>query len=186
MQSSLAVTALLMGLAGGPQLTARGYLVLTLHRPANVDTHAVLAGLLAAAAKAAGALPLIFPVHPRTARSLETIGALPENLHLVEPLPYLEFNGLVAHALGVITDSGGVSEETTVMGVPCLTLRDSTERPETVTLGTNVLIGTDPENLAPALADLLAGRWKQGRIPPLWDGQASRRIVAHLCELMPG
>ena len=173
-------------LAGGPQLTARGYLVLTLHRPANVDTHAVLAGLLAAAAKAAGALPLIFPVHPRTARSLETIGALPENLHLVEPLPYLEFNGLVAHALGVITDSGGVSEETTVMGVPCLTLRDSTERPETVTLGTNVLIGTDPENLAPALADLLAGRWKQGRIPPLWDGQASRRIVAHLCELMPG
>lgn len=170
-------------LTGFPALTPGGYLVITLHRPANVDKIDVLAGLLEAAAKGAGGLPLVFPVHPRTARTLQALANLPPNLLLIEPQPYLEFNGLVAQSLGVITDSGGVSEETTVMGIPCLTLRDSTERPETVTLGTNLLVGTEPGGLAIPLAELLAGRWKKGSIPPLWDGLAAQRIVAHLASL---
>ena len=102
----------------------------------------------------------------------------------VEPQPYLEFNWLVRNAKGVITDSGGVTEETTVMGVPCVTLRDTTERPETVTVGTNELIGTDPAALAPALDRLFAGQWKKGAVPPLWDGRTGERIVAHLMKLL--
>jgi UDP-N-acetylglucosamine 2-epimerase (non-hydrolysing) len=129
-------------------------------------------------------LPVIFPVHPRTARQLRQFDAEIPGLHYVEPQGYREFNYLVQHAKGVLTDSGGVTEEATVMGVPCLTLRDSTERPETVTIGTNELIGTNPANLAPALARLLAGQWKQGRIPEKWDGQAASRIVAELERLL--
>ncbi|MEB2353341.1 MAG: UDP-N-acetylglucosamine 2-epimerase, partial [Burkholderiaceae bacterium] len=106
--------------------------------------------------------------------------ALPANLCLVDPQPYLEFNWLVKHARAVITDSGGITEETTVMGVPCLTLRDTTERPETITLGTNELIGTDPSRLKPALDRLFAGQWKKGAVPPLWDGRTGERIVGVL------
>ena len=106
------------------------------------------------------------------------------NLLPVEPQPYLEFNYLVRHARAVITDSGGITEETTVMGVPCLTLRDNTERPETVTVGTNELIGTDPAALAPAFARLFAGQWKKGGIPEKWDGRTGERIVAHLERLL--
>jgi UDP-N-acetylglucosamine 2-epimerase (non-hydrolysing) len=105
-------------------------------------------------------------------------------MHYVDPLGYREFNYLVKHAKGVITDSGGITEEATIMGVPCLTLRDSTERPETVTVGTNELIGTDPANLAPALARLMAGQWKQGSIPEKWDGHAAERIVAELERIL--
>ncbi len=134
-----------------------GYFVLTLHRPANVDTVQGLARLLAAIGAGTRGLPVIFPVHPRTAKTLQALADLPSGLHLVEAQPYLEFNYLVRHAKAVITDSGGITEETTVMGVPCMTLRDSTERPETVSIGTNALIGTDPAQLAPALERLFAG-----------------------------
>ncbi len=159
------------------------YFVVTLHRPANVDEAAGFARLLDAIAEGTQGWPVIFPVHPRTAKTLRELTDLPASLHLVEPQPYLEFNYLVRHAKAVITDSGGITEETTVLGVPCLTLRDTTERPETVTIGTNELIGTNPTNLAPALARLMAGQWKTGAIPELWDGHAAERIVEVLERL---
>lgn len=160
------------------------YLVLTLHRPANVDAGMHLASLLAAIGNGARNLPVIFPVHPRTAKTLKALSGLPANLCFVEPQPYLEFNYLVKHAKAVITDSGGITEETTVMGVPCMTLRTSTERPETVTIGTNELLGVDPAALAPALERLFDGQWKKGGIPPLWDGKTSQRIVQVLEQLL--
>ncbi len=163
-----------------------GYFVVTLHRPANVDAGTDLARLLAAIGAGTRGLPVIFPVHPRTAKTLEALANLPATLHLIEPQPYLQFNYLVQHAKAVITDSGGITEETTVLGVPCLTLRDTTERPETVSIGTNELIGTDPTKLAPALDRLFAGAWRQGGIPELWDGRAGERIVAILEKLLTG
>lgn len=166
------------------QLAPGGYFVVTLHRPANVDVTEGFARLLGTIGEATRGLPVVFPVHPRTAKTLRELKNVPENIHLVEPQPYLEFNYLVKHAKAVITDSGGITEETTVMGVPCLTLRDSTERPETIAIGTNELIGTDPANVKPALDRLFAGKWKKGGIPPLWDGHTGERIVAVL-EKMP-
>ncbi len=157
-------------------LEPRAYLVLTLHRPSNVDDPVRLEVMLQAIASGAAGRQIIFPVHPRTRKMLETI-ELPTNLVAVEPQPYLEFNHLVRHALGVVTDSGGITEETTVLGIPCLTLRDSTERPETVTLGTNELLGTSIEAIAPAMARLTGGHWKKGEIPPLWDGRTGSRIA---------
>ncbi len=156
------------------------YMVITLHRPANVDGEQQLLRLLSAIADGARGLPVIFPVHPRTAKNLRDMGNTLPSMHYVDPFGYLEFNYLVKHAKGVITDSGGITEETTVLGVPCLTLRDNTERPETITIGTNELIGTDPSKLPPALARLMAGQWKKGTIPPKWDGKAAERIVEHL------
>jgi UDP-N-acetylglucosamine 2-epimerase (non-hydrolysing) len=158
-------------------LVPGGYFVLTLHRPANVDEPAAFARMLEAIGTGTRGLPVVFPVHPRTAKTLAALPARPPNLLAVEPQPYLEFNHLVRHAKGVITDSGGVTEETTVLGVPCLTLRDTTERPETVTVGTNELIGTDPAALRPALDRLFGGRWRRGSIPPLWDGRTGERIA---------
>ncbi len=160
------------------------YFVVTLHRPANVDQGDGFACLLRAIAEGARGLPVVFPVHPRTAKTLRDLNEVPESFRLVDPQPYLEFNYLVKHAKAVITDSGGITEETTVMGVPCLTLRDSTERPETVTLGTNELIGTDPAALAPALDKLFAGQWKKGTIPEKWDGKTGVRIVQVLEQLL--
>jgi UDP-N-acetylglucosamine 2-epimerase (non-hydrolysing) len=160
------------------------YFVLTLHRPANVDAEQQLQRLLQAIADGTGGLPVVFPVHPRTAKSLRELAGQIPGLHYVDPQGYLEFNYLVKHAKGVITDSGGITEETTVMGVPCLTLRDNTERPETVTVGTNELIGTDPAKLGPALARLMAGEWKKGAVPEKWDGRAAERIVAELQRLL--
>lgn len=153
------------------------YLVLTLHRPANVDQENTLREYLNRIAGHSHGLPLIFPVHPRTAKVLKRLGKSAPNLITTEPLGYLEFNYLVKHAKAVLTDSGGITEETTVLGVPCMTLRDNTERPETVTVGTNELIGTDPEAIGPAMDRLFAGQWKKGGIPPLWDGRAAERIV---------
>jgi UDP-N-acetylglucosamine 2-epimerase (non-hydrolysing) len=129
-------------------------------------------------------MPVVFPVHPRTSKRLAEIDDDISGLHYVEPQAYLEFNYMVKHAKGVITDSGGITEETTVMGVPCMTLRENTERPETVTIGTNELIGTDPAKLGPALERLLAGEWKKGAIPALWDGKAASRIVESLEHLL--
>lgn len=160
------------------------YFVLTLHRPSNVDQPERLAALLTAIVDCARGLPIIFPVHPRTAKVLGTIGCLPSNIHLVEPQPYLEFNWLVKNAKAVITDSGGVTEEATVLGIPCMTMRKTTERPETVTMGTNVLIGTDPSALGPAFDRLFAGQWHAGSVPPLWDGRTGERIVVALDRLL--
>lgn len=166
------------------RLTAGEYFVLTLHRPANVDTREGFSRLLTAICEGTRELPVVFPVHPRTAKTLQAITPLPANLLAVDPQPYLEFNYLVKNAKAVITDSGGITEEATVMGVPCMTLRDSTERPETVTIGTNELLGTDPSNLKPALDRLFAGNWKRGSIPELWDGQTGARIVSILEKLL--
>ncbi len=165
------------------KLKAGQFFVVTLHRPANVDGEHQLLSLLRAIAEGTKGLPVIFPVHPRTAKNLRELDSATRQLHYVDPLGYLEFNYLVKHAKGVITDSGGITEETTVLGVPCLTLRDNTERPETITIGTNELIGTDPRKLAPALSRLMAGQWKKGAIPPLWDGKAAERIVECLERL---
>jgi UDP-N-acetylglucosamine 2-epimerase (non-hydrolysing) len=161
-----------------------GYFVLTLHRPANVDGESKLAAMLNVVGEATRGLPVVFPVHPRTAGTLKSLGTLPGNIYFAEPQPYLEFNYLVKNAKAVITDSGGITEETTVMGVPCMTLRNSTERPETVFIGTNELIGTDPAALPPALARLFDGKWKKGGIPDRWDGKTGARIVAELEKLL--
>lgn len=165
-------------------LTAGNYFVVTLHRPANVDGLDQLLAMLQAIGNGCRDLPVIFPVHPRTAKTLGELHGLPDNIKFVEPQPYLEFNYLVKYAKGVITDSGGITEETTVMEVPCLTLRDSTERPETVTIGTNELLGTDPAKLKPALDRLFAGQWKTGGIPEKWDGKTGQRIVEILENLL--
>lgn len=167
-------------------LEPRKYFVVTLHRPANVDSCDSLARVLTEIGTQTRGLPVIFPVHPRTAKVLREVVEMPAALHLVEPQAYLEFNYLVRHAKAVITDSGGVTEETTVMGVPCLTLRNSTERPETVTVGTNEVIGTDPARLGPALDRLFAGNWKRGGIPEKWDGRTGERIALALGSLLAG
>ncbi len=160
------------------------YFVLTMHRPANVDSVESFNAMLAAVAESARGLPVVFPVHPRTAKNIREATALPANMKLVEPQAYLQFNYLVKYAKAVITDSGGITEEATVMGIPCLTLRDTTERPETVTVGTNELIGTDPAKLKPAMESLFRGEWKQGGIPEKWDGKTGERIVAELARLL--
>jgi UDP-N-acetylglucosamine 2-epimerase (non-hydrolysing) len=165
-------------------LKRKKYFVVTLHRPANVDKGDSFSRLLTAISTGARNMPVVFPVHPRTAKTLRELGEVPANICMVDPQPYLQFNYLVQHAKAVITDSGGVTEETTVLGVPCMTLRNSTERPETVTIGTNELLGTDPSVLAPAFEKLFAGQWKQGSIPPLWDGKTGERIVSHLERLL--
>ncbi|MBR3565618.1 MAG: UDP-N-acetylglucosamine 2-epimerase (non-hydrolyzing) [Paludibacteraceae bacterium] len=158
-------------------LQPQKYIVLTLHRPANVDEASKLKYLMNEIISNVEGEPIIFPIHPRTARIFTDLGISAPNLHIVEPMGYLEFNYLVEHARAVVTDSGGITEETTVMGVPCITLRDNTERPETCTIGTNELIGTNPKNIKPALQTLYAGKWKKGAIPPLWDGHTAERII---------
>jgi UDP-N-acetylglucosamine 2-epimerase (non-hydrolysing) len=161
-------------------LEVGNYIVVTLHRPSNVDEGSNLKYLLEEIVAQTNGLPVIFPVHPRTAKVLKEICVNSQYLHIVEPMGYLEFNYLVQHAKVVITDSGGITEETTVLGVPCMTLRNTTERPETVDLGTNELLGIDPRAIGPAMEKLFSGNWKKGNIPPLWDGLTSKRIVAAL------
>lgn len=165
-------------------LQAGEYFVTTLHRPTNVDKTSSFARLLRAIGDSTRGLPVLFPVHPRTAKTLRKLGEVPTNFRLIDPQPYLEFNYSVKHAKAVITDSGGITEETTVLGVPCMTLRDSTERPETVTIGTNELLGTDPAALAPALDKLFSGQWKHGAIPEKWDGKTAERIVEVLLQTL--
>jgi UDP-N-acetylglucosamine 2-epimerase (non-hydrolysing) len=164
-------------------LIEKEYIVMTLHRPANVDEEHKLKELLGEIIRHSNDLPLVFPVHPRTAKILENLGVNHPRLHMIEPQGYLEFNYLVERAKAVVTDSGGITEETTVMGVPCMTLRDNTERPETITEGTNELIGTNPKAIKPAMEKLFSGNWKLGRIPYLWDGKTAERIVDAILEL---
>ena len=166
------------GLWNKLKLEDQGYIVLTLHRPANVDEQSMLKRLLGEIMQYSNNLPVIFPVHPRTAKMIEQLGISHPRLHMVDPMGYLEFNYLVKNAKLVITDSGGITEETTVMKVPCITLRNNTERPETVTMGTNELIGTNPEAIRPALEKCFSGNWKTGSIPPLWDGHTAERIIS--------
>lgn len=165
------------------ELSEGQYLVMTLHRPANVDQAEKLRDLIYQITCNTEGLPIVFPVHPRTAKIFKDLGIAADNLHTVEPLGYLEFNYLVERAKCVITDSGGITEETTVMAIPCITLRDNTERPETVTVGTNELIGTNPKAIAPVLKKLFAGDWKKGTVPALWDGQTASRIVRAILNI---
>ena len=172
-------------------LQEKNYVVMTMHRPANVDEEQHLKALMEQIITNVHNLPIIFPIHPRTAKIFynlwgneEQLAQLFPNLHIVAPMGYLEFNYLVEHAKVVVTDSGGITEETTVMGVPCITLRDNTERPETCTIGTNRLIGTNPQAVKPALDALFAGEWQPGAIPPLWDGHTAERIVEILYEVL--
>jgi UDP-N-acetylglucosamine 2-epimerase (non-hydrolysing) len=160
------------------KLSDRGYAVLTLHRPANVDDPAVFSSLMGAIEEIARELPIVFPVHPRTRTALEghRLGAMP-GLILTEPLGYLDFMKLLAEARLVLTDSGGIQEETTVLGVPCLTLRNNTERPITIEQGTNHLVGLDPERIVAEARRILSGPPSPGRVPDLWDGRAAARIV---------
>ena len=158
-------------------LKEKKYFVLTMHRPANVDESVKLKAMMQEIIDNSQGLPIIFPIHPRTAKIFKDLGITADNLKIVDPLGYLEFNYLVQHSFAVITDSGGITEETTVMGVPCLTLRDNTERPETITLGTNELVGTNPENIKPYMDKLFAGEWKKGGEIPLWDGKTAERII---------
>ena len=165
------------------KLAEREYLVMTLHRPSNVDEENSLKTLISNIVNGRNGLPIIFPVHPRTKKILEGLDLVFDGLHYIDPLGYLEFNFLVKHAKAVLTDSGGITEEATVMNVPCITLRENTERPETIEIGTNVLVGQNPELLDNALKTLHSGNWKQGQIPELWDGHTAERIVDHLIGL---
>jgi UDP-N-acetylglucosamine 2-epimerase (non-hydrolysing) len=158
------------------------FLVITIHRPSNVDDGKRLKDILNEILANCRSIPVIFPVHPRTARVLEKSEFRNDDLILSEPLGYLEFNWLVSNSLAVITDSGGITEETTVMGIPCMTLRDNTERPETCTIGTNELIGTKTSAIKPALDILFNNKWKTGSIPEKWDGHAAERLVKVLIE----
>jgi UDP-N-acetylglucosamine 2-epimerase (non-hydrolysing) len=165
-------------------LTKGNYLVITLHRPSNVDGEKKLKTMLDAIIKASRGIPVVFPVHPRTAKVIQSHSlSIPEYIRFIEPLGYLEFNYLVENSMAVITDSGGITEETTILGIPCITIRNNTERPETITIGTNELIGTEPSSIKPAMDILFAGKWKKGGTPDLWDGKAAERIVKKLLEL---
>lgn len=159
------------------------YIVITLHRPSNVDEKNFFKSLINEIIINSQNLPIIFPVHPRTEKILDSLRLDYDHFHAIDPLGYLEFNYLVKNAKAVITDSGGITEETTVMGIPCMTLRNNTERPETVKLGTNILLGTNPKAIKPAMEKLFSGKWKKGSIPEMWDGKTAERIVSILTKM---
>ena len=165
------------------KLKAKEFIVITMHRPANVDQGIKLKETINQIIENSQESKLIFPAHPRTRKIIDNLDINHPRLYIVDPLGYLEFNYLVSNSLAVITDSGGITEETTVLGIPCLTLRDNTERPETISIGTNELIGTNPKNISPALIKLFSGDWKKGKIPYLWDGKTAERIVSILIKL---
>ena len=163
-------------------LGSKGYALVTMHRPRNVDDPERLAEVVRILEVVAERYPVVFPVHPRTRKNLADAGlddqlAALDGVRLLEPVGYLEFLKLMEHAAVVVTDSGGIQEETTYLGVPCLTLRPNTERPVTVEVGTNVLLPLDAERVAERIRDVAAGRFKQGTVPPLWDGKAAERIA---------
>jgi UDP-N-acetylglucosamine 2-epimerase (non-hydrolysing) len=175
-------TAVSMGLSGP-------YGLVTLHRPSNVDDPVKLGRLLSdALVPLAETVPLVFPVHPRTRARMSdhALAALPSSVRVVPPLGYVDFLALMADAALVLTDSGGVQEETTVLGVPCLTLRDNTERPVTIELGTNELVGAEPSRILAAARRVLTGPPKGGRAPPLWDGRAAARVISIIEGFLDG
>jgi UDP-N-acetylglucosamine 2-epimerase (non-hydrolysing) len=153
------------------------FALLTLHRPSNVDSIENLRDLLHCLTRVTEKLPIVFPVHPRTRERISEFNLNCGNLRLLEPLPYIEFLALQSRAAVVITDSGGIQEETTYLGVPCLTLRTNTERPITVTAGTNILVGDDRERLVAELVNILTGKSKRAPTLPLWDGRSAERIA---------
>ncbi len=160
------------------------YIVMTLHRPANVDEEYKFKALLESIMQSSRGIPVVFPVHPRTKKVIDSLQlSVSQSLHLIEPLGYLEFNYLVQNAKAVITDSGGITEETTILGIPCMTLRDNTERPETIELGTNELLGTNPEAIPPAMEKLFDGQWKKSGSIELWDGNAAERIIDEISRI---
>ena len=171
-------------------LEKKKYAILTLHRPSNVDNKAALTGILQALKEIPSEFPIIFPAHPRTRRMIETFeitkdfdnGRKPQGLWLTDPLGYLDFLNLNMDASMVLTDSGGLQEETTVLGVPCITLRNNTERPITCTEGTNQVVGNNPDRIRHAIHNVLAGNFPRGRIPEKWDGKAADRIAAILAK----
>jgi UDP-N-acetylglucosamine 2-epimerase (non-hydrolysing) len=170
-----------LGLTNGE--TWSRFALLTLHRPSNVDSTKKFAGLVRAITELASELPVVFPVHPRTEQQFVQAGfAHPQGLRVIKPLGYLDFLCLLSKATLVLTDSGGIQEETTVLGIPCLTLRENSERPITISNGTNELVGTSSERILSAARDILAGKRKIGSIPPLWDGKTSERIVKILLQ----
>ena len=166
------------------KLSKKKYIVLTMHRPSNVDCEKKITRILNAIVKNVNNSPVLFPVHPRTLKIIERIKLTFDNIHFTPPMSYFEFNYMVQNSKCVITDSGGITEEATVMDVPCITLRDNTERPETITLGTNELVGSDPLKIASALKKVFSENWKKSSIPNLWDGKAADRIVNHLVDLV--
>ena len=165
-------------------LGTEGFGVVTLHRPSNVDSPDALGEALAVLRDVAARVPLVWPMHPRARANVERFGFTPEvagaRIALLEPQGYLEMLGLMANARLVLTDSGGIQEETTALAVPCLTMRENTERPITVAEGTNTLVGRDRPRVVACVDDILAGGGKRGRVPELWDGRAAARIAAHL------
>ena len=181
-----AATATLLQHGLDPALLAHpsGYGVVTLHRPSNVDDPATLAALLNVLAEVAAQLPLVFVLHPRTRSNLDRFGLAglldPRRVAILPPQGYLEMLGLMARAALVLTDSGGLQEETTALGIPCLTMRENTERPITVEQGTNTMVGRDRAAILQGVSDILAGRGKRGRVPELWDGHAAERIASDL------
>src|SRR6185436_63536 len=162
--------------------TESNYAVLTLHRPSNVDNPETFERLLGTLKKVQEQIPIVFPVHPRTRKMLDGLTVRLPHTHLTEPLGYLEFMALVSRARFVMTDSGGIQEETTYLGIPCVTLRDNTERPSTVEEGTNVLVGTDSSKIMNAVSRILETKAASHRIPDLWDGNAAVRILDTLVK----
>jgi UDP-N-acetylglucosamine 2-epimerase (non-hydrolysing) len=169
-------------------LEKQKYVLVTLHRPSNVDDPRMLSLIMSTLEDISATIPVIFPVHPRTRSRLSSVRhprLRPPHLHIIEPLGYLEFLALQLGARVVITDSGGIQEETTYLGIPCLTVRENTERPVTVTLGTNTLVGRDMAKLKDCVGRILCGKRKAGMVPPLWDGHAAERIASRLVNGTP-
>jgi UDP-N-acetylglucosamine 2-epimerase (non-hydrolysing) len=167
------------------KLNRDGYILVTFHRPSNVDDKENLAALIRFLNGISGQLPVIFPIHPRTMKNIHAFGLqhmVNPAVRLIEPMGYLDFQNLVRNARIVVTDSGGIQEETTFLGVQCLTVRKNTERPVTIELGTNQLCGTDMQVITAKVNEILAGNMKKGSIPPLWDGKAAERIAGIIIE----